>query len=46
MIRERLAVALPDEAARLKRMLATLHLIHTSLLDALPQPDTGDKHAA
>ncbi|KIA79227.1 fusaric acid resistance protein [Chromobacterium piscinae] len=46
VIRERLAVALPDEAARLKRMLATLHLIHTSLLDALPQPDTGDKHAA
>ncbi|WP_199181307.1 FUSC family protein, partial [Chromobacterium alticapitis] len=43
-IRERQAVALPDEAARLKRMLATLHLIHTSLLDALP--DTGEHHAA
>ncbi|UTH76229.1 FUSC family protein [Chromobacterium sp. IIBBL 290-4] len=43
-IRERQAAAWPDEFARLKRMLATLHLIHTSLLDALP--DTGENHAA
>ena len=49
-IRAQLAVALPEAAPSLNRALATLHLIHTSLLDAMPQPDAGapagDGHAA